>query len=68
MYRTKTLLVLLIIIYSFRGITQVTPPSPYPADVKVNYIRVFEPQVPISDPAQVVNKTVAEIKQTTQYF
>ena len=68
MYRTKTLLVLLIIIYSFSGITQVIPPSPYPANTKVNYIRIYEPQVPISDPAQVVNKSVAEVKQTTQYF
>ncbi|MBK7883011.1 MAG: hypothetical protein IPJ81_03760 [Chitinophagaceae bacterium] len=47
---------------------QVTPPSPYPVDVKVNYIRTWEPQIPISDPALVVSKPVSEVKQTTQYL
>ncbi|MBK7883712.1 MAG: hypothetical protein IPJ81_07850 [Chitinophagaceae bacterium] len=66
MYRIPACLI--FIIYSLHAFTQVTPPSPYPVDMKVNYIRVWEPQIPISDPAQVVNKTAAEVKQTTQYL
>ncbi|NIG53531.1 DUF6443 domain-containing protein [Chitinophaga sp. Cy-1792] len=49
--------------------TPVALPTPYSNPV-LNYVRTWEPVVPIKDTALVVNpgKTIAEVKQLTAYF
>ena len=49
--------------------TPVATPGGYTNPV-INYIRTWEPSMPTSDPAAVISttRTVAEVKQTTQYF
>jgi RHS repeat-associated protein len=49
--------------------TPVTVPSAY-TNTTVNYVRTWEPDMPLTDPATVIdpNRKVAEVKQTTQYF
>jgi hypothetical protein len=64
----KLLSLLLCFFNINKSFSQVTPPPPYPADVKVNYIRIWEPQIPISDHALIVTKPVNEVKQATEYF
>ncbi|HVI49330.1 MAG TPA: DUF6443 domain-containing protein, partial [Chitinophaga sp.] len=43
---------------------------PVPYTTTPNYIRTWEPSKPISDPAVTIdpNRTVSEVKQSTQYF
>lgn len=55
--------------YGKVGFAQQTPPSAYSGNVKVNYIRVWEPVKPYSSVSEVVdsNRTTKEVRQTTQY-
>lgn len=49
--------------------TPVTQPPAY-TNTTTNYIRTWEPNIPLSDTASVVStsRTVAEVKQSTQYY
>ncbi|SKA40026.1 RHS repeat-associated core domain-containing protein [Chitinophaga eiseniae] len=53
---------------SLSAATPVALPSAYTVPV-INYVRTWEPSVPMTDPAAVMaNGQVADVKQTTQYF
>jgi len=45
-----------------------TPPSPYPSNVKVNYVRIWDAKAPQQDPAALVAMPIVGVNQTTQYF
>lgn len=45
-------------------------PSAYPSGIKLNYVRIWEPAKPLTDPLDVISSvaTVADVKQNTQYL
>ncbi len=46
-----------------------TVPAAYPAGTKVNYVRTWAPNQPLTDPAAVISATdVANVPQSTAYF
>ena len=50
--------------------TPLPPPAAYPSGVPVSYIRSWTPSMPTTDPNAVIStgRTLAEVKQATQYF
>lgn len=69
----KLLRFAIMIIVSCFYMTQITGqqylPNNYTSGIPVNYIRIWEPVRPISNPNEVISvaRTVKEVKQTTQY-
>ncbi len=56
---------------SVRPLATAAPlPTGYTSNMLVNYIRTWEPSMPVTDQAVVMsaNRTLGEIKQNTQYF
>jgi RHS repeat-associated protein len=43
-------------------------PGSYDAAIKINYVRTWDVQAPVTDPAQLATKPLREVKQSTQYI
>ena len=47
---------------------QVVPPAAYSSTIKVNYVREWTATAPEQNPATLITRPLADVKQTTQYF
>ncbi len=66
---TRLLLPLLFLLaHPISTIAQVSPPVPYGVNAKINYIRTFEANAPITNPAELLTRPLRDVKQTTEYF
>jgi RHS repeat-associated protein len=50
------------------GRAQVATPAPYKDTTKVNYVREWTATAPEQNPANLITRPLADVKQTTQYF
>jgi RHS repeat-associated protein len=46
----------------------VTPPSPYPAGTQASFIRTWDATAPEADGNNLMNRSLKDVKQATQYF
>ncbi|WP_206513855.1 DUF6443 domain-containing protein [Pseudoflavitalea rhizosphaerae] len=67
MLATRMLLIVVFLLFQFAGLCQ-EQPDPYPATVKVNYIRTWTATAPEVDPALLINRPLKDVKQSTAYF
>ena len=66
--RTSSVNTLIMLLFVTAYLNVNAQPDPYPASVKVNYVRTWETTAPITDPAQILVRPLKDVKQTTQYF
>jgi RHS repeat-associated protein len=63
-------IIVLIVAGVFKLSAQQISPAPYNSNVKINYIRTWDPVKPYTDDADVISsaRTTQEVRQATQYF
>jgi RHS repeat-associated protein len=66
-YRTAVSIFFLVA-FSFVLNAQVTPPSAYSSDIKINYIRTWDATAPEQNPAVLITRPLKDVKQTTAYL
>ncbi len=57
----------IVILLTNRLFCQVNIPASYPSNIKISYVRSWEPSTAISDADIVISKSVEEVKNTTTY-
>ncbi len=63
----KTVLPLLGLVLSFSAQAQISPPDPYNANTKINYVRTWEATAPESNAATLVTRPLKDVKMATAY-
>jgi RHS repeat-associated protein len=66
-YRT-TVSIFFIVAFSFVINAQVTLPSAYSSDIKINYVRTWDATAPEQNPVVLPARPLKDVKQTTAYF
>jgi RHS repeat-associated protein len=66
-YRTAVSIFFLVA-FSFVLNAQVTPPSAYSSDIKINYVRTWDATAPEQNPAVLITRPLKDVKQTTAYL
>ena len=66
----KNLRIILLVIFMVTSIKSISQqlPSAYPSGTPVNYIRTWDATAPESNPNTLMTRSLADVKQTTQYF
>lgn len=65
---TKLFFAIALVLYSFNSVKAQNLPASYPANMPVNFVRIWDANAPEKDPNLLTTRPLQDIKQITQYL